>query len=71
MQTYWRQLMTTLGLDLTPETIAERMASTGRLTRAGWSSQEIAVRVGVTQRTVTRYRARLRAGKNNRTLIAA
>ena len=40
--------------------VRQRMASTDKLTRAGWFAQEIAVRLGVTPRTVERYRARIR-----------
>ena len=40
--------------------VEERAASIRRLTRAGESASEIAVRLGVAERTVTRYRKRLR-----------
>ena len=52
--------MTTTGLDLTPESVDERSRKAVRLTVAGWSAAEIAVRLGMSQRTVTRYRARER-----------
>jgi transposase len=53
--------MTTAGIDISSWRVAERVASTDKLTRAGWSAAEIAVRIGVRQRTIERYRARLKA----------
>jgi DNA-binding NarL/FixJ family response regulator len=42
------------------ELVAERVATTRRLTRAGWSAGQIAEHLGIAQRTVVRYRAELR-----------
>lgn len=40
--------------------VAERRATTAALTRAGFTANEIAVRLGVDQRTVLRYRQEIR-----------
>ncbi len=40
---------------------ADRFADTVRLTRLGYSAADIAIRLGVASRTVTRYRAAHRA----------
>jgi hypothetical protein len=42
------------------EVAAERLATTERLTRHGWSATRIAERLGINDRSVVRYRARLR-----------
>jgi DNA-binding NarL/FixJ family response regulator len=47
-------------VDQTPEGVDERRRITAMLTRAGWTSNEIAVRLGVDQRTVFRYRQEIR-----------
>ena len=39
-------------------TVPERIAATQRLTATGLSANEIALRLGVASRSVTRYRAR-------------
>lgn len=43
-----------------PAFVQERIRKAALLTRAGQSAKEIAVRLDVSQRTVTRYRAALR-----------
>jgi transposase len=47
-------------MDLTPEAVRDRCRRAVLLSRAGESAQEVAGRVGVSQRTVVRYRARMR-----------
>jgi DNA-binding NarL/FixJ family response regulator len=47
-----------IGGERMPLTVPERLAATQRLTAAGMSANEIALRLGVASRTVTRYRAR-------------
>lgn len=47
-------------VDQTPEGVDERRRTTATLTRAGWSANEIAVRLGVDQRTIFRYRQEIR-----------
>ncbi|MGX6605620.1 hypothetical protein ACWKSP_26330 [Micromonosporaceae bacterium Da 78-11] len=61
--------MTTTGIDLTPATVSHRRRMTRTLTLEGESAADIATRLGVAQRTVTRYRAALRrpAKKDRRT----
>jgi DNA-binding CsgD family transcriptional regulator len=46
--------------DKTQLYVRERVQTTKFLTRDGRSAPEIAVRLGVTARTVARYRARIR-----------
>lgn len=52
--------MSTAGRILTSDAIEERSRQAVVLTLAGWSAAEIAVRLGMSQRTVVRYRARRR-----------
>lgn len=40
--------------------VLDRLAAVGKLTRAGRSGNQIAETLGITRRTVCRYRARLR-----------
>jgi DNA-binding NarL/FixJ family response regulator len=47
-------------VDQTRWVVDERRQTTVALTRAGWSANEIAVRLGVDQRTVFRYRQEAR-----------
>jgi DNA-binding NarL/FixJ family response regulator len=44
-----------------PSRVAERLRWTASLTRSGESASDIAIRLGVTQRSVERYRSRLHA----------
>ena len=52
--------------DQTRRGVEERRDRTAALTRAGHSASEIAVRLGVDQRTVLRYRQQLRQQHDDR-----
>lgn len=47
-------------LDQTRRDVDDRLRETAILTRAGYAASDIALRLGVDQRTVIRYRRRLR-----------
>lgn len=53
--------MNTRRVDISQMYVQERIASAGRLTLASESGADIGRRLGVSRRTVTRYRALLRA----------
>lgn len=55
--------MTTTGMNLSPARVRSRQQQAVWLTRHGWTAREIARELGVTMRTVGRYRARARAGE--------
>jgi DNA-binding NarL/FixJ family response regulator len=50
---------------------AERLATVASLTRIGQSTADIAIRLGVADRTVSRYRARLRQSPTHRKAASA
>lgn len=54
----------------TRRVVQDRCQATAVLTRAGMSAAKIAVRLGVTQRTVQRYRQRLKLEEAERGAIS-
>lgn len=55
--------MSNVGMDLSPARVRSRQKQTVWLTRRGWTAREIARELGVTMRTVERYRRQARAGE--------
>ncbi len=53
----------TTAVELIPAIVALRIEQARRLTLQGHTAAVIAARLNVTERTVTRYRARARAGR--------
>lgn len=53
--------MSSTGMDLMPTTVASRRRRAVRLAKAGWYASEIAGALGVSLRTVERYKAQARA----------
>ena len=53
--------MTTLGMDISPVRVESRRRRTAWLTRRGWTGREIAQELRISQRTVERYQAQIKA----------